>query len=101
MNASEINDMGAAVRQPISPLAGEMSPQATEGGAVPPTSQFADRELRRSTLPPSALPGISPARGEISSFNITAERQTDVAAREALLDRAMGPKRRKKSSEKL
>jgi glycyl-tRNA synthetase beta chain len=42
---------------PISPLVGEMSPQATEGGAVPPASP-------RET-PPSALPGISPTRGEI------------------------------------
>jgi predicted N-acetyltransferase YhbS len=32
---------------------------------------------------------------------IVAENLADVAAREALLDRAMGPKRRKKSSEKL
>lgn len=35
------------------------------------------------------------------AFIITAETAADVAAREALLDRAMGPKRRKKSSEKL
>src|SRR5690606_16722220 len=41
---------------PISPLVGEMSPEATEGGAVPPTPY--------STQPPSALPGISPTRGE-------------------------------------
>ncbi len=34
-------------------------------------------------------------------FIIVAETFADVAAREALLDRAMGPKRRKKSSEKL
>ncbi|TIL97170.1 MAG: N-acetyltransferase, partial [Mesorhizobium sp.] len=32
---------------------------------------------------------------------MVAETAADVAAREALLDRAMGPKRRKKSSEKL
>ena len=32
---------------------------------------------------------------------IVAETRADIAAREALLDRAMGPKRRKKSSEKL
>ncbi|RWP93327.1 MAG: glycine--tRNA ligase subunit beta [Mesorhizobium sp.] len=43
--------------RPISPLEGEMSAKPTEGGAVPPTSQ---REA-----PPSALPGISPSRGEI------------------------------------
>ncbi|ESY12021.1 glycine--tRNA ligase subunit beta [Mesorhizobium sp. M0615] len=43
--------------RPISPLEGEMSAKPTEGGAVPPTSP---REA-----PPSALPGISPSRGEI------------------------------------
>ncbi|ODA91568.1 pyruvate dehydrogenase complex dihydrolipoamide acetyltransferase [Mesorhizobium sp. SEMIA 3007] len=42
---------------PISPLVGEMSAKAAEGGAVPPTSH--------SVTPPSALPGISPTRGEI------------------------------------
>jgi len=55
-------------------------------------------------LPPSALPGISPTRGEIGSshaFAITAESGADVAAREALLDRAMGAGRKRKSSEKL
>ncbi|MGN6584708.1 MAG: glycine--tRNA ligase subunit beta, partial [Rhizobiaceae bacterium] len=50
---------------PISPLVGEMSPKATEGGAVPQESPLAVDE-GRSTLPPSALPGISPTRGEIS-----------------------------------
>ncbi|MER8371953.1 hydantoinase B/oxoprolinase family protein [Mesorhizobium sp. M1406] len=48
-------ELGAA---PISPLVGEMSAKPTEGGAVPPTP--------RSVTPPSALPGISPTRGEIS-----------------------------------
>ncbi|MDX8530990.1 glycine--tRNA ligase subunit beta [Mesorhizobium sp. VK25A] len=43
--------------RPISPLEGEMSAKPTEGSAVPPSSQ---REA-----PPSALPGISPSRGEI------------------------------------
>ncbi|WP_292663005.1 glycine--tRNA ligase subunit beta [Mesorhizobium sp.] len=47
----------AAGSRPISPLVGEMSAQPTEGGAVPPTS--------RREAPPSALPGISPSRGEI------------------------------------
>ncbi|RUU34263.1 glycine--tRNA ligase subunit beta [Mesorhizobium sp. M6A.T.Ce.TU.002.03.1.1] len=42
---------------PISPLEGEMSAKPTEGGAVPPASH--------SVTPPSALPGISPSRGEI------------------------------------
>nr|WP_245444904.1 N-acetyltransferase [Mesorhizobium soli] len=35
------------------------------------------------------------------AFTIAAETPSDVAAREALLDRAMGPQRRRKSSEKL
>ncbi|MDP3897476.1 MAG: hydantoinase/oxoprolinase family protein, partial [Mesorhizobium sp.] len=43
---------------PISPLVGEMSAKPTEGGAVPPTSH--------SVTPPSSLPGIFPAWGEIS-----------------------------------
>jgi glycyl-tRNA synthetase beta chain len=47
--------------RPISPLEGEMSAKPTEGGAVPPSSQ---REA-----PPSALPGISPSRGEISQLS--------------------------------
>jgi predicted N-acetyltransferase YhbS len=42
---------------------------------------------------------IAPA--ESPAFVITTETVADVAAREALLDRAMGPKRKKKSSEKL
>lgn len=44
---------------------------------------------------------ISSARGEIGRFAIHPETAADLAAREALLDRAMGPRRRKKSSEKL
>jgi len=47
---------------------------------------------------------ISPSRGEIGSVNasaITAETAADLAMREALLDRAMGPGRKRKSSEKL
>jgi glycyl-tRNA synthetase beta chain len=54
----------AAGLRPISPLVGEMSAKPTEGRAVPPASQSSAEE-GRSTLPPSALPGISPARGEI------------------------------------
>ncbi|RWC42003.1 MAG: N-acetyltransferase [Mesorhizobium sp.] len=52
--------------------------------------------------PSVAFGDVSPSRGEIAgAFVITAETAADVSAREALLDRAMGPKRRKKSSEKL
>ncbi|TJV26313.1 MAG: N-acetyltransferase [Mesorhizobium sp.] len=39
--------------------------------------------------------------GHAPAFVMVAETAADVVAREALLDRAMGPKRRKKSSEKL
>ena len=87
---------------PISPLEGEMG-GSPEGGAVPPTSQLvvvANSQGTHFTSPPSALPGISPTRGEISHA-IAAETDADVAAREALLDRAMGPGRKRKSSEKL
>ena len=55
--------------------------------------------------PGVALPlPISPAGEETSNcaaFAITAETPSDVTAREALLDRAMGVQRRRKSSEKL
>ncbi|MDG4876578.1 glycine--tRNA ligase subunit beta [Mesorhizobium sp. WSM4935] len=47
----------SAGSRPISLLVGEMSAKPTEGGAVPPASH--------SVAPPSALPGISPTRGEI------------------------------------
>ncbi|QPC91057.1 GNAT family N-acetyltransferase [Mesorhizobium sp. INR15] len=50
------------------------------------------------STPSSAFGGISPSTGAIA---IVCETTADVAAREALLDQAMGPKRRKKSSEKL
>ncbi len=62
-------------RRSVSPLVGEMSAQPTEGGAVPPTSP--------SVTPPSALPGISPTRGEIgpsplaNRFILTANIEAD------------------------
>ncbi|TGQ08781.1 MULTISPECIES: pyruvate dehydrogenase complex dihydrolipoamide acetyltransferase [unclassified Mesorhizobium] len=56
---------------PISPLVGEMSAKPTEGGAVPPASH--------SFAPPSALPGISPTRGEIGQSQ--GERATPLARR--------------------
>jgi hypothetical protein len=55
----------------ISPLVGEMSPKATEGGAAPPALQSLESSTsfaRRSALPPSVLPDISPLRGEIGRF---------------------------------
>ncbi|PWJ83711.1 putative N-acetyltransferase YhbS [Pseudaminobacter salicylatoxidans] len=47
---------------------------------------------------------ISSTRGEVVSctaFTITTEQGSDIPAREAMLDRAMGQQRRRKSSEKL
>jgi predicted N-acetyltransferase YhbS len=49
----------------------------------------------------AAMPSISLTRAEPGSFILGNERDSDFAAREALLDRAMGPGRRRKSSEKL
>src|SRR5690348_15687940 len=55
--------------RPISPLVGEMSTKPTEGGVVPSNSPRPDtvakRKGKRPSLPLSALPGISPTRGEI------------------------------------
>ncbi|MBZ9821656.1 pyruvate dehydrogenase complex dihydrolipoamide acetyltransferase [Mesorhizobium sp. CA4] len=55
-------------RAPLSPPVGKMSAKPTDGGAVPPTS--------RSFAPPSALPGISPTRGQSQG-----ERATPLARR--------------------
>jgi len=42
-----------------------------------------------------------PAAGKTPAFSVAPETPADIPAREALLDRSMGPKRRRKSSEKL
>ena len=56
----------------------------------------------RAATPSLAFDDISSSKGEIAcAYSIVAESVTDVSPREALLDRAMGQKRRKKSSEKL
>jgi 23S rRNA pseudouridine2605 synthase len=53
-------------KRPIPSLVGEMSPKATEGGAVPPRrAERSSSTGKRPTSPRSALPGISPTRGEI------------------------------------
>lgn len=44
---------------------------------------------------------ISPLVEEIGSFTVCAERASDIIQRDALLDRAMGPRWKKKSSHKL
>lgn len=99
--------IGAAAELPICPLVGEMG-GSPEGGAQvyasPKSSRAAMSGPSCYTAPPSSLQGISPTRGESGSFGalaITAETPADVPAREALLDRAMGPGRKRKSSEKL
>jgi len=50
---------------PTSPLVGEDVAKRQEGGAVPPASRQTGED-GRSMSRPSALPGISPTRGEIS-----------------------------------
>ncbi|BCH14868.1 hypothetical protein MesoLjLa_17190 [Mesorhizobium sp. L-2-11] len=88
----------------ISPLDGEMSPKATEGVAArqAPASHSPREVAAAEPTPSGRFAAISPSRGESArAFVITAETAADVPAREALLDRAMGPKRRRKSSEKL
>ena len=57
----------AAGSRAISPPVGEMSAKPTEGGAVPQPSQPYDVEHGHSTMPTSALPGISATGGEIGS----------------------------------
>jgi glycyl-tRNA synthetase beta chain len=64
----------------ISPHVGEMSAKPTEGGAVPQPSQPYDVDHGRSTLPPSALPGISPTRGEIGQSPSAEGRKPDRAS---------------------
>jgi pyruvate dehydrogenase E2 component (dihydrolipoamide acetyltransferase) len=63
---------------PISPHMGEMSAKPTEGGAVPPTSH--------SVAPPSALPGISPTRGEIGQSRTFASPLARRIAKDAGVD---------------
>jgi predicted N-acetyltransferase YhbS len=56
----------------------------------------------RAATPSVAFGDISPSRGESArAVAIVAETAADIASREALLDDAMGPKRKTKSSEKL
>ncbi|HEX5933414.1 MAG TPA: terminase family protein [Pseudorhizobium sp.] len=50
--------------QPLSPLAGEMSPEATEGGGDIPNDSDHRLDQESGDTPPSVLPDISPARGE-------------------------------------
>src|SRR3954453_1503176 len=87
-------------------LLGEMSLQATEGDTAAPIGwpSHANINAQSSRLQPSALPGISPSSGEIGqslAFAVHSEAAVDFGAREALLDRAMGAGRKRKSSEKL
>ena len=93
---------GSTLKLAISPLAGEVAAQQPEGvgeGSV-------GRERASSTAsatPPVGFADTLPAGGReaVAPIAITAEQNSDFAVREALLDRAMGPNRRRKSSEKL
>jgi predicted N-acetyltransferase YhbS len=76
-----------------SPGAPHHLPMRDMGSAATPAPSSSHREEGGSR-------GVS-GEGIAFSTTILAETDADIDAREALLDRAMGPKRRKKSSEKL
>ena len=57
-------------------------------------------QIEISNMGVASMPPIS-FTGEIGSFTLAAETAADIAARDLLLDRAMGPNWRKKASEKL
>ena len=86
----------------ISPLEGEMATKWPEGVLSAAATSLGQGGVgaSRATTPSVAFGDISPSRGE-SVIAIVSETAADIASREALLDDAMGPKRRKKSSEKL
>jgi predicted N-acetyltransferase YhbS len=88
----------------ISPVEGEMATKWPEGVVSAASTSLGQGGVgaSRAATPSVAFGDISPSRGEnASAIAIVAETAADIAAREALLDEAMGPKRRKKSSEKL
>ncbi len=88
---------------PLSPLEGEMDAQRPEGVAAAARDAMAPSPAE--TTPPdrtsSGHPPLGGKEGVAPAFSILAESAADVPARESLLDRAMGPGRKKKSSEKL
>jgi predicted N-acetyltransferase YhbS len=85
----------------ISTLAGEMAAKQPEGVHAAVRDKTKTPQPAAST-PPPAFDRPLPSRGKegVAHF-ITAETAADIAAREALLDRAMGAGRKRKSSEKL
>src|SRR5690606_12331807 len=81
-----------------------------DAGMITPSSGVSSPLLPRGKERPAAIApcsshgedaGSRSASDEGGTYVISAERVDDVMAREALLDRAMGPGRRRKSSEKL
>lgn len=80
----------------ISPIEGETAARP-EGVSSTAAASLRAGALRAPT-PSVTFGDISPSREEIS---VVAETSADLAAREALLNDAMGPKRKTKSSEKL
>ncbi len=85
----------------LAPIVGDEMPGRAEGGAALLTSQGqegANRDSSSSTLPPSGLPPISPARGEITQLAgraavlAKADLQTEVVGEFPELQGAMGRK---------
>ena len=65
----------AAIGQPLSPLAGEMSSKATEGGKA--TGDKIAAKKSRAKPRPSALSSISPTRGENGNLDIQPSKDAD------------------------
>ena len=89
----------------VSPIIGDVAPPPGASRHLLPAGE---KRLALTFAPSSPHRGEGGSRSEPGegayttvAFTITAETAADAAAREALLDRAMGPGRKRKSSEKL
>ncbi|MGB3387366.1 MAG: hypothetical protein WBA88_05225, partial [Pseudaminobacter sp.] len=88
----------ALVKPALSPSSGA-SRHLLPVGEKSPALMLASSSSHRGEGGSCSEPGEGAYREP--AFTITAESPADVPAREALVDRAMGPNRRRKSSEKL
>lgn len=79
----------------------DFSPSAGTPHHVPQMDAGSAATPALCLVPPDAAGSRGTSAGGLSAIVVTAEKPADAAAREALLDRAMGPGRKRKSSEKL
>src|SRR5215467_3233012 len=89
----------------VSPVSGEFAPSSDASRCLLPTMEKMPVATPAPSFPHEGEGGSRGEPGEGAArafaFVVSAEIVGDVAAREALLDRAMGPGRKRKSSEKL